>query len=444
MEGEKKSYIIDDESRKFFSSFADEHFGPTFNLEGFLEIIRQKPRKLFIDTMIFMIHPRVNKYAGRYIKSNRLDESISELRKEFGEVTGDFVDKLSEEERTDFYDYWFGKELFRTILLVFTFIINKNKQEPDSISEDVIKLISEKRIDEVFYKPILEIFQLLTSSGDIYEYYANSYVSDFEFLFGNYVEKINSRINSQSGHRQLRINNVISYNNGKYEKVFDAMDSALRNSLAHRSFYVDSENNRIKLENLERELDELSLSDLEDKAFKLKIITYMLITSEEYMLMNNNIAIDYLKAIAKEFIINPQNFIEIWSVMIDTICTKLDEDSKNRIYSIILRNFGTFIFNRFILILMKSLNMFGFTGFEFILTFAAHLYKPFLSDLTEKEEEELVQQLSICFGSVDIPDNRDFEMEIKKFIKIMILNFINVKPERAKFLTDLFDELNLL
>jgi len=80
MEGLPNNYTISDESRAFLNQFADEHFGPSFNMEDFLEIIRNQPRKLFTDALIFMIHPNVNKYAGRFIKSNKLDECIKKRK----------------------------------------------------------------------------------------------------------------------------------------------------------------------------------------------------------------------------------------------------------------------------------------------------------------------------------------------------------------------------
>ncbi len=309
------------------------------------------------------------------------------------------------------------------------------------------KRATANKTEESFYKPILEIFQLLTTYGDVFEYYANSYVSDFEFLFGNYIDTINSSIISKSSKyltRHNKITKVISYRNSKYKKLFDSMDSSLRNALTHRAFFVDSEKNSIILENYERDLEEISLVDLEDKTFKLKIISYMLIVSEEYLSMSNNTAIKHIKSIAKEFICNPINFMEIWEEIMKEICSKLDEDPKNMIYSLILRNFSNFVFNRIILIMLESLNIFGLIGFEFLLAFSAHLYKLMNIKLDKEEENRYIQQLKQSYISIDIPENKALEKEIKKFIMILILKFVNLNSKVKESLRNLYDTLSIL
>lgn len=447
MEAEKKSkYKLSKDDIKFFETFSEEHFGPSFNIEEFLLLLENQSKKLLIDSAIFISHPRVNRYAGKFIKENKLDKLIIEFRSDFKEILGGFKEKLTDEEKTKFNDYWYGKELFRTVIFLLIFTINSNLRtnEGKSMQDYTLKLISQTKLDEYLHKPLLEVFQFLTTFGDIFEFYARSYVDDFEFLYGNYIEPLVPSVKDkdiQLTHRQSKIDCVLNYKDSQYRKMFDSMDSSLRNGLAHKIFYVNEEKNNIKFENYLRELEEINLKDLEHKALHLNVISYMLAISDDYLLKNNNIAIKHIKALAKDMFCKPKDFVGIWNQIIIEISKELERNPKNLLYSLILSRFSNFIFKQVFLLIIQSLELFGLNGISFILQFTFQFYQLFDSELKEIEEKEFIQNMKLSFNSVGIPEDSDLERDVKRFILLVVLKFININPIGVKTLKKLYDSI---
>lgn len=447
MEEEKKSkYKLSKDDRKFFETFAEKHFGPSFNIEEFLLLLENQSRKLLIDSAIFITHPRVNRYAGKFIKENKLDKLIIEFRRDFKDILGGFKGKLNNEEKTKFNDYWYGKKLFRTVIFLLIFTINSNlrNNEDKSMQDYTLKLISQTKLDEYLHKPLLEVFQFLTTFGDIFEFYAKSYVDDFEFLYGNYIEPLVPSVkdkDTQLPHRQSKIDCILNYKNSTYEKMFNSMDSSLRNGLAHKIFYVNEEKNNIKFENYLRELEEINLKDLEHKAFHLNVISYMLAVSDEYLLKSNNIAIKHIKALARDMFCKPKDFTELWNQIILEISKELEKNPKSLLYSFILSQFSNFIFKQVFLLIIQSLELFGLNGVSFILQFTFQFYQLFDSKLNENEEQEFIHNMKSSFNSVGMPEDRNLERDIRRFILLVILKFINLNPKGVNTLKKLYDSI---
>lgn len=446
----KKSrrYTMNSEDEKIFRNFASEMFRESIEIEDFIEILEENPRKLVIDLMMCFIHSRVRKYGSLYISKENLPNKVLNLRNEFPTILGKFESKLDSDEIERYNEYWAEKELIRTLLFLLIFTINNAKRREDELlaSKHALEIVTRSTFDKNYGRGIASVFEFITTSGEIHDFYSDIYVADFEFLFGNYIKPLFYVITNKKGgyidkkdyNRHQKIQEICQFSKKKYDTLFSSMDSSLRNALAHKTFFVNRDDQTIKFENYKNQIETITLQELEEKTLFQRISRYMLITSNEFLAPANNIFIQLIKRYFYIFITEPKKFQKISEEIVELISKRIRKrnvkiSQQITKFSHISKELLKYYFSFCLEISGHHIQQ----GFVSIANRCNYLVIP---ELSEKQKKRFVKEIETSYRIIKL-DDKDLEKKYKDFIKLIFLRFIEDFPRHSEHIKQLYNNL---
>ena len=457
MDVEKDIFEMSNDDRDFFKEFADNLFDQRSNIEDIMRIIKKQSRKLIIDFMMFFTHSRVNRYASNYIVPNELNQTITSFREEFKDLIGKYESKLSKKEKYDYNIYWSEKELIRTTIFFLIFTIDNSLRDIRKMEKThhALNLVAISDFEKKYGKRIGEFFLYLYTFGDVFDLYSRIYLNDFEYLFGNFVEPVFSKVNQtiekkrffwnkqrKYFSRHQKIEELRKYSKREYSDVFDAMNSSLRNAFAHRIYYVNKEKLTLKYENHRKRIVKMTLKELDDLVFRQRSISYIFMASDEFLSLKNNLAIKIIKSFLHSYVTNPRQFSIEFNLFFNVLVNEFFLELNKPIISLILSLSKEFLKDLLTIFFLSCANTAGLEYLNDFVVIANRLHISVNKKPTKKVINTFFSEIKDSFRRVDIEiEDKDTAEKYKRFIRLIILNFINQYGKDATLLKELYLQL---
>lgn len=429
MSKEGKKIEISSDELKFFQEYTDFIFGDRIDVTEFEKELEENTTKLLIDFLVLINYPRISRYAGKFIKSEKINELVIEFQEQFRDTQSEFTLKLNEKDQKLNKEYWFKKELTEAalFLLIFSISNNQRRKQDEPFSEHAVNIVATHPLEEKLGAFVTSTLLSVATFGDLINYYSNHYVSDFEYLFGNYIEPVFSElVPNPKGYtsRHKKILSVSKYLNSKFDPLFRFMNSSFRNALAHKSYFVIETKNKIRYRDHQFKITEIKLNELEEYCFRLKILRYLLITSEEELKPLNNMVIKIMLNIFRVAVEEPQLFMEVYENIIEITLESVLTKNKMGPLSFFVSRYQNLIMGFILKQFLVWLDFAGYLGRRSIISFLLQFYNLVHNKPSEQIKEKLVKKLVETYKEINSAD-KDEGTKLKKYIQICLIKFIN-------------------
>ncbi len=439
-----REFALSEEDLEFFKDYTDFLFKDKIDFSQFEKELSDNPNKILIDFLVLFNYSRVSRYASKFVKSKNFNQIVTEFRKEFRTFESDFSQKLSNLDQKIHREYWYKKELMQTALYLITFSAsNEQRKKQRKPSADYsINIVALNPIEEKLGSFLMSTLVTLNTFGDLIDYYSKNYVEDFEYLYGNYTEPAYNILNLKKRKfypRHQVVQTLIEHSNSKYKPLFEFMNSSLRNALAHKSYFVIEEEQKIKYLDYRFHVHEMNLNDLEEHSFNLKILRYLLITSEDDLRPPNNSLLIIILNLYRVAIDEPKKFLEFYESISQNILEKILTQNNLGKLNIYVSGFYKQMMKYIMNLSFKWLDYGGYQGYKNFISFILQFYNLVDDNAPIQAKEFLVRKLADLYSDIDF-GNKIEETKLKKYLQICLIRFIDEYDSNV-YLIKLYDNI---